>query len=202
MEETTTIEQPEVTEVVEPVEAPPEDILGAPAVEEPEAPVGAPEAYELAPPEGWDAIDPTLLESAVPVLKELNLTNEQAQKVVALAPSIYDKGRSDVEAAMIAAAGEQKANWAKDAKADPEFKDWNETIQLSAKGLDAMGFNEKHPFRALLSETGFGNHPDMVRVFRALGRMASEGTFVPGSDTKGGGGDVLAEMYPNNRRSK
>lgn len=203
-EETTTIETPAaeapVTETpVEAVEAAPEDILGTPAPED--APVveeapAVPEAYDLTPPEGWEGLDPALLETAAPVFKELGLSNEAANKLMPLAGAVYSKATADVEGAMTAAAAAQKADWARASKADPAFSDWAGTVELSAKGLDAMGFAEGHPFRVLLNETGLGNHPDMVRVFRQLGELSSEGTFVAGG-AAAEKIDPLKRLYPN-----
>jgi hypothetical protein len=47
-----------------------------------EAAVGAPERYELAVPDGFEKLDEAMVAEAEPVLRELNLSNEAANKLV------------------------------------------------------------------------------------------------------------------------
>jgi hypothetical protein len=77
------------------------------------------------------------------------------------------------------AAAAQK-EWLDAFVADPEIGGANreQSEHMAAKGLDALGFAAGHPFRQALTESGFGNHPDMIRAFRAIGQMVGEdGTF-------------------------
>jgi hypothetical protein len=81
-----------------------------------------------------------------------------------------------------------RADWAKEAQNDPEIggKNWAETQRLAAKALDHFGARseivdgeETNPFRKLLNESGMGNHPVFIRMFRDIGEASSEdGTFV------------------------
>lgn len=148
-----------------------------------------PETYELKvtakDAEGKDVdveIDSVLLEKATPVLKELGLSNEQANKVAALVPEItnriFEQQANDFAAT--------RAQWAKDVKADKEIGGANlkETEKLAARALDhfvgpAVTKNDKgeevrNEFRQLLDDTGLGNHPVMVRAFREIGKALSE----------------------------
>lgn len=164
-----------------PVEAPAEvddsTVLGAPTEvkEEPQdAPAGPPEAYELAL-EGV-TLDPELVSEAEPVFRELGLSNEQANALLPLAPKIMEKAQAAVVQQLVERGAAQRKEWLDAFNADPAIggAKRDETVHLAAKGLDALGFKEGHPFRAALNETGFGNHPDMIRAFRQIGEMVSE----------------------------
>lgn len=172
------------------------------AATEEAAPVGAPEAYELAL-DGFE-LDTELLGEAEPVFRELGLSNEQANALLPLVPKVMEKAQNAVVQSMLDAGANQRKAWLDAFTADPEIggAKREETEHLAAKGLDAMGFTADHPFRKALTESGFGNHPDMIRMARRMGEMLGEdGTFAragAGEDKP----DPLAELYPNNRRSK
>lgn len=164
-----------------------------------------PEKYELSV-EGVE-LDATAIEAATPVFKELNLSNEQAGKLMPVAAQFRDRVATETRDAtlqeLVDGHSKQKADWAAAAKADPEIGGGNleQTLHLAGKALDHFGFEAGSDFRTLLTETGFGNHPDMVRMMRGIGEMISEDGF-PRSGAGQGKSDPLSELYPNNRRSK
>lgn len=168
---------------------------------------GAPETYELKltrtekNDKGEDVevavdLDPVLVEKAAPVLKGLNLTNDQANQLVKLVPDIQTRlaeQQNDQFAAM-------RADWAKSAKADPDIggKNWTPSLNLAAKALDHLGHPKGSEFRQLLDETGLGNHPAMVKIFRDVGKMIKEDdTLEKGDSTGKPKGDRLVELYPD-----
>lgn len=176
---------------------------------EAEAPVGAPEKYELAL-EGVD-LDPELVAEAEPILRELNLTNEQANALLPIAPKIMEKAQNATMQALLDAGAAQRTAWLNEMKADPEIggNKFDETIHVAAKALDTMGFTktghgedgkEPHPFRKALDESGFGNHPDMARILRRLGEAVGEDGMFVRSDA-GGREDLPAwkVMYPEDK---
>ncbi|WP_375272053.1 hypothetical protein [Sphingomonas sp.] len=162
--------------------APDATILGgdAPATDpaEPEAPAepaGAPEAYDLKAPEGM-TLDTDALAIAEPVLRDLNLTNEQAQKLTDAYGQILPKLAERYQAQQTTQITEQRAAWAAEAKADPEIggANWDASIAASAKALDRLGAPAGSPFRALLNDSGLGNHPEMIRMFAKIGKSIGE----------------------------
>lgn len=177
------------------------DVKDEPAAEEVAAPV-VPETYDLSL-EGVE-LDAALVEEATPIFKELGLTNDQANALLPLAPKLMAQAQEATMQRLIEAGAQQRQQWLEATKADPDIggAKMEETTHLAAKGLDAIGFVEGHPFRKALTESGFGNHPDMIRMARRLGELVGEdGDFVragAGSTTT----DPLNELYPNNRRSK
>jgi hypothetical protein len=143
-----------------------------------EATAGPPEKYELAL-EGIE-LDPEAVEAAEPVFRELNLSNEQANKLMPVAKDFAERTAERTLAQIVEAGAAQKKEWFDAFKADPEIggAKSEETEHLAAKGLDALGYPQGHDFRKALTETGFGNHPEMIRVFRRIGEMVGEDGFV------------------------
>jgi hypothetical protein len=155
-----------------------------------------PEKYELAL-DGM-TVDPALVELADPVFRELNLSNDQANQLLPVAQQIQAKAGEAALQQVIDAGARQRAEWLETAKADPQIggAKWDETLHLGAKALDTLGFKDGHPFRQALTESGFGNHPDMLRLARTLGELVSE----DGSFPRSGAGDkrempVWERMY-------
>lgn len=152
-----------------------------PSAADPNAPPAAvvPEKYELAL-EGL-TLDPELVTAADPVLRELNLTNEQANKLLPIAQQMAERTQAAIAIQLQDAAAAQRREWHDAYLADSEIGGTNRarTEALSAKALDAVGYTQGHPFRTLLNETGLGNHPDMIRAFAKFGEMVGEdGGFV------------------------
>lgn len=152
-----------------------------------------PEKYELTPPEGFE-IDDAVLAEADPVFRELNLTNDQANKLMPLAGKFAER----LFAAQNDAFAAQASDWAKAAKADSEIggRNWKETETLVAKALDKLGAPKE--FRDLLDSTKLGNHPEMIRMFRRVGAAISEDMDLPRSDAGAQvKADRLAALYPD-----
>lgn len=186
---------PTAEPVAAPVVAPPADPLDAktlltggdaPAEGEGDkavAPIGAPEAYDLKAPEGSQGFDTEAFAIAEPVLRELNLTNEQAQKVVDVYPALMQRAADEAGKSIIADVVAQRAAWETASRADPEIGGTPEhhatVINTAAKALDKFGGAE---FRSFLNETGLGNHPDMIRFAFRAGSAISEDTDFYRSD--------------------
>lgn len=177
-------------------EAAPEADQTPPAADAPTVP----EKYELAL-EGM-TLDAGLVEAADPVLRELGLTNEQANSLLPLAQQVQQRTQDALLQQLADAGAAQKKQWLDDFHADPEIGGANreQSEHLAARGLDALGFTAGHPFRQALTESGFGNHPDMIRAFRAVGEMVGEdGTFA-----RSGAGaperPVWERLYPNDAK--
>lgn len=157
-------------------------------------PQGAPEEYaDFQLPEGVQ-LDAELTSDLKAVAKELNLTQEQAQKLADLAANkTQGIGARQMEA--IAAAQQQ---WTADAKADKEFggEHLAENLGIAKKALDSFGTPE---LRTLLNESGLGNHPEIIRAFYRAGKAISEDRFVPSGNggRTSGARDPAKSLYPN-----
>lgn len=154
----------------------------------------APESYEAFDvPEGME-IDTALVEKISPVLKEVGLSQENAQKLVdAYAPYIQQQ--------VDAQQGKVVSDW------DKQVDDWKaettkelgamfkEDLGIAAKFIDKFGSPE---LRDVLNQTGLGNHPELVKAFVKAGKAISEDIFVePGhANAESEKGIDLKKMYP------
>ncbi|HAS1003815.1 TPA: peptidase [Enterobacter cloacae] len=139
-------------------------------------PEGAPEKYEFKAGEGVE-LDTEALKDFEPVARELNLTNEQAQKLV----DAYPKILAGVQQRQAEAWQAQTEQWAADVKADKEIGGDKLTANLSAaqRALDQFGTPE---LKEYLEGTGLGNHPELVKAFIKIGKAMSEDGMVDGSN--------------------
>lgn len=137
---------------------------------------GAPEKYEFTAGEGVE-LDTEALKDFEPVARDLNLTNEQAQKLV----DAYPKILAGVQQRQAEAWQAQTEQWAADVKADKEIGGDKLTANLSAaqRVLDLFGTPE---LKTYLNDTGLGNHPDLVKAFVKIGKAMSEDGMVDGSN--------------------
>lgn len=137
---------------------------------------GAPEKYEFTAGEGVE-LDADALKDFEPVARDLNLTNEQAQKLV----DAYPKILAGVQQRQAEAWQAQTEQWAADVKADKEIGGDKLTANLSAaqRALDLFGTPE---LKTYLNDTGLGNHPDLVKAFVKIGKAMSEDGMVDGSN--------------------
>lgn len=138
-------------------------------------PQGAPEEYaDFSLPEGY-TLDAELGGELKTLAKELNLTQEQAQKLADLGAKQSSKFQS-VQAEALKAAQE---TWAAEAKADKDYggDKFGENIATAKKALDTFG---NDALKTMLNETGLGNHPEVIRFFVKAGKAISEDRFVAG----------------------
>ncbi|ECM9840320.1 TPA: peptidase [Salmonella enterica] len=151
---------------------------------------GAPEKYEFKPAEGQE-IDAAALEQFEPIARELNLTNEQAQKMVDLYGT---KIMPMVQQQQVEAWQKTTEQWAADVKADKEIGGDKLTANLSAaqRALEQFGDPE---LKEYLDSTGLGNHPALVKAFIKVGKAMSEDKVVTGGH-ESGGSDLISAFYP------
>lgn len=138
-------------------------------------PEGAPESYEFKAEEG-QAFDDQVIGAFSEVAKELNLSQDAAQKVLdKMAPVIASRQAEQISAA--------QAAWTESAKTDKEYggEKLTENLAVAKQALDQFGTPE---LRTLLNESGLGNHPEVIRVFYRAGKAISQDGFVSGA---GGG---------------
>ena len=189
---------------------PSQGLTDAPAINQP-AVAPAPPLLPLAAltPEHYDltlegfSIDPALIQNADPVLRDIGLSNDAANKLLPVARDIMARTQESVRRQFEDAAAVQKQSWHAAYMADPEIGGARrtETEHFAAKGLDALGYAQGHPFRAALDTSGFGNHPDMIRAFRRLGELVGEdGSFVRPTTAPSRNQPVWERLYPNETR--
>ena len=144
---------------------------------------GAPETYEFNDKvaDAPDVLDPEVLTAFGEVAKELDLPQEAAQKVLdKVAPVIQARQAEQVEKARI--------DWAEESKSDQEFggETFETNLEVAKTALNAFGTD---PFKQLLSESGLGNHPEVIRFMYRAGKAISEDSYVgnsQGANAQGG----------------
>ena len=156
--------------------------------EQEKKPEGAPESYEFKAPEGTQ-FDDAVIGAFSEVAKDLNLTQDQAQKVLdKMAPVIAARQAEQFQAA--------RTEWAEAAKTDKEFggEKLTENLGTAKKALDALATPE---LRTLLNDSGMGNHPEVIRAFYRIGKAMSQDSIVVGrTPSMKSAADVLYDKSP------
>lgn len=131
----------------------------------------APEKYEFTAPEGV-VLDAEAVAAFEPVAREMNLTNEQAQKLVELQTQFVQKQQQQWDQTV--------ESWVSAIKTDKEIggEALKQNITLAQRAISEYGTPE---LQAALDSTRMGNHPELVRVFARIGKAMAEDTFVGGS---------------------
>ena len=150
---------------------------------ESEKPEGAPDKYEFNSKvaDAPDELDPEVLTAFGEVAKDLDLPQEAAQKVL-------DKVAPVIQARQAKAVEQARADWATKSQSDEEFGGENlgANLEIAKSSLNAFGTDA---FKSLLSESGLGNHPEVIRFMYRAGKAISEDGYVgnsQGANAKGG----------------
>ncbi len=108
--------------------------------------------------------------------KAEGLSKEAAQALIAR----EEKAIDDYEDKRNEHVEKIRAGWLGEVEADPEIggANFKESVELSQRVLKNFG-SEK--LLKVLEETGFGNHPEIVRVFSTIGKNIADDKFVKGN---------------------
>lgn len=158
-------------------------------------PAGAPETYAaFTLPEGV-TLETEVVTELQGLAKDLNLTQEQAQKLADREVKQRDAFATK-QADAITAVHEQ---WATTSKADKEFGGDNLTANLAIakKAMDKFAAPE---MKQWLEASGLGNHPEVIRTFFRIGKAISEDSFVQGGNTPPANRDARS-FYPNSQHA-
>lgn len=142
-------------------------------------PKGAPEAFTFKPsPEGYEVGVETQT-ALSEVARELNLSNEAAQKIVdKVSPALRQQSLRNLNAMV--------DGWVAETKNDPVIggEKLNETLGYAQRGM-ALGTPELRQLLGPISEggTGLGNHKVIIAFMAAIGRKVSpDAKVVSGSE--------------------
>lgn len=150
-----------------------------------------PEKYEFKLPEGYE-LDEGALKVFEPALKDLKLTNDGAQKLVDAYAQVQKLQLEESEKAFNA----QVEKWAEDVKADKELGG-QAFEQTRTDALRAVGKYGTPELKALLNQTGLGNHPEFVRFFTRIGKSLKEDDPIVTAGTAGGSEKSIEErLWP------
>lgn len=147
------------------------------------------EHVELKAPEG---LDESAFQKLSEQANELGLEGEQAQKFI----DSHAEAKKQFTESADAQWKEMTDGWLEQVKADEEIggDNFETSVQLADKALTQFSTPE---FKKALNESGYGNHPEMVRVFARMGKFLSEDKPVGGEDNQGGEKSREQTLYPN-----
>ncbi len=153
----------------------------------------APEKYaDFAKPAGVETLDPAVVAEVSALAKELNLTQEKAQRVL--------DARLSQSAAYVNTQVETIAalhiEWQGQVKVDKEIGGDKLAENLAAANA-AMKATSTPQLIALLDKSGLGNHPEVIRHFFKIAPAFAEGRHVPGGKAPTGDSKSHANvLYP------
>lgn len=149
--------------------------------------------YDLKLPEGSN-LDNTWLEEWTNLAKEQKLSNEQAQKLLEkeslTVKSFFEAQQQQQQ--------EQRNAWAESVKADKEIggEQLQANVNLAKQALTKFG---SEALMKELEATGYGNHPEVIRVFAKIGKALNPQGLVTAGTQAGPQKKSLADVfYPNN----
>jgi len=133
-----------------------------------------PEKYELKLSED-SRLSAEALEEISEYAKQKGLTNEEAQDVLSRDEKVVQGFVSRNQAQF----EQVQSDWVNQIKQDSEIGGdrFNESVVAAKSVVDRFGSEE---FRQELNESGYGNHPGLVRLFAKVGRAMANDKFVHG----------------------
>lgn len=121
-------------------------------------------------------VDETTVTEFKSVAKEMNLSQEQAQKMVDFQHKIADSHQKASQAQFEKDKETWKAEATKNLGADSK-----EQMALGAKAMDKFGTPE---LKSLLADSGLDNRTEIIQLMVSIGKAISEDTFPKGGGTK------------------
>jgi hypothetical protein len=149
--------------------------------------------YDFSLPEGM-AMDEKLAEAMSPVLKDLGLTRGQAQ---ALAGALAAHRQAEASAGAHEWADIQ-TGWIASAKKDQEIGGarWDASVATAQGALARFG---TPGLRTFLTESGGGNHPEVIRFMARVGSAIAEDRPESGGAGAGRPIDAAHLLFPSDK---
>jgi hypothetical protein len=135
------------------------------------APAGAPEQYEFKATEG-DVFNPNVIKAYSEVAKELNMTQEAAQKVIDKVGPVMRQQQVDLLRTT-------HKEWVEAAETDAEFggAKFAANGAMAVRAINAFG---SPALKQLLNATGLGDHPEFIRFAYRAAKAISPDKLVTG----------------------
>ena len=166
------------------------EATGATGPEGATGPSGPPEKYELKLPEG-SLLSAEAIERSAAFAKEHGLSNEAAQAALdreSNALSSYAESQKE-------SWNKETVAWLETSKADKELggEEFGKNAELAKRVVTRYGTEE---FAKGLTETGFGNHPELFRFVLRVGKaMGDDQLVLPGSQAAAETKDMADLFY-------
>lgn len=161
-------------------EAKPEE---KPQVENKEAKPAVPEKYDLKLAED-SVLDSSVVEKVAALAKERGLSNDDAQKFL-----------EQEEANVAEFIEKRKTDWAAEIQGDKEIggEAFKENVELAHRVIKRYGTES---LTKELNRSGYGNHPELVRLLSRIGKSMSEDQLVLPGAQAGGKKNIEDIFYP------
>lgn len=151
-----------------------------------------PEKYDLKLPEGVELASEAV-DKVAATARELGLSNEAAQKLLEHEVGIRnDIAKQASDAALAKQAETHKAavaKWAEASKADAEIAGSIGAIQAARDKFASPELVK------LMDDTGFGNHPLVLKLFATIGKAMAEDTVHSGGPATGAPKSLAEVLY-------
>jgi len=149
-----------------------------------------PEKYEeFNLPEGLQANEEALV-SFQEAAKAANLSQEKAQSMVDLGAKLVE----DAFASQAKIWTEQRETWVNETKKSPDFEQDLVRAQRTLKEFGTPGLNN------FLSESGFGDHPELFKLLANIDKKTGEDVIVDGGTVDTKEDSVENILYPNHKK--
>jgi hypothetical protein len=138
----------------------------------------APESYEdFAIPEGFETDDDSVKQFSS-MAKELDLSQDQAQKLLNKQAELSADMKAQNETARV----QREQAWVDELKADAVIggKNLPETVERANRTLRNLGTPE---LISLIKENGYGNNPEVVKFMANIDKRLGEDSMVEGKGT-------------------
>ena len=159
------------------------------------------DVVKIAPPEGQEHFAEdygtyeTFVQEALADNPEMTVA-EFATKAAEWQAERVQKALDGAEAQAVDLLEKQVDDWEAEGKRDKEFggDKYDENVAIALRGLDAVGTPE---LKTMLSQTGLGSHPEVIRTFLKIGQVFADPTIITSR-----GGDLTKKtvteiLYPN-----
>lgn len=148
-----------------------------------------PDSYDLKLPENALLSDTG---KVADFAKAQGLTQDQAQAAVEYANTVL----SDYKDTVTTQLNDMRETWRQQTESDKDIggEAFKGNAELARRALDKFASEE---FHKLLKESGYGNHPEVVRTFVNIGKAMSEDKFESGNKGGNQSTDVADKLYPN-----
>lgn len=148
-----------------------------------------PTEVELKLPEGT-LLKPETVEQIKSLAKEKNLSSEVAQELLNrehLALDSFHKQQVDL-------VEKTKQVWAEESKKDAEIggESFGRNLELAKRALEKFATPK---FIQEIDSSGYGNHPEVIRIFARIGKMIANDTLVMANSHGVGNAKSLEDVF-------
>ncbi len=147
-----------------------------------------PDKYDLTIPKD-SLLDPSIIDEISAYAKEKRLSNEAAQGLLERESKAVSSFRESQDNEV----KEIRDSWLGEAENDKEIggDDFKKNAELSKRVIDRFSTVE---FKKTLNETGFGNHPEVIRIFTRIGKLMGEDVLTK-SGVQGSGEKSMEDVF-------